>query len=414
LIFIIVFSFSVNLTYANELPKPLTNDDFFEVDLKKAKLGRLLFYDKILSANNNIACATCHNIDLGGADGLSLGIGEGGNGLGQNRTAGIGKDKIKKRIPRNAPGLWNLGSKEITTLLHDGRISVSNLFDNDFNTPAEEWLPKGLDNILAAQALFPMTRQFEMAGNPGENEIIGLSHRRIDTVWPVITNRIRAIPEYVELFIEAFDDVDSSLDIDITHIANSISAFEIHEWTSYDSPFDDYINGNKEALTLDQIKGMKLFYGKANCSSCHSGSLFTNQEFYSIAIPQFGPGRTRKFDPYARDVGRMGETDDINDMYKFKTPSLRNVTLTGPYGHNGAYPTIEGIIRHHLNPIKMYNNWRPEMANLPKAEWLEQIDFVTFSDKREQERILSRIDIKPLELSDQEINYLVQFLFFNW
>jgi cytochrome c peroxidase len=330
--------------------------------------------------------------------------------LGQNRTAGIGKDKIKKRIPRNAPGLWNLGSKEITTLLHDGRISVSNLFDNDFNTPAEEWLPKGLDNILAAQALFPMTRQFEMAGNPGENEIIGLSHRRIDTVWPVITNRIRAIPEYVELFIEAFDDVDSSLDIDITHIANSISAFEIHEWTSYDSPFDDYINGNKETLTLDQIKGMKLFYGKANCSSCHSGSLFTNQEFYSIAIPQFGPGRTRKFDPYARDVGRMGETDDINDMYKFKTPSLRNVTLTGPYGHNGAYPTIEGIIRHHLNPIKMYNNWRPEMANLPKAEWLEQIDFVTFSDKREQERILSRIDIKPLELSDQEINYLVQFL----
>ena len=80
------------------------------------------------------------------------------------------------------------------------------MFGNNFNTPAQEALPKGLDNIVAVQALFPMTRQFEMAGNPGENEIIGLVSKvgkdsmRIDAVWPVISNRIRAIPEYVELF----------------------------------------------------------------------------------------------------------------------------------------------------------------------------------------------------------------------
>ena len=73
---------------------------------------------------------------------------------------------------------------------------------------------------------------------------------------------------------------------------------------------------------------MNLFYGKANCSSCHSGSLLSDQKFHSIGIPQFGPGRTRPFDPYARDVGRMVETDNINDMYKFKTPALRNVSLT--------------------------------------------------------------------------------------
>ena len=155
---------------------------------------------------------------------------------------------------------------------------------------------------------------------------------------------------------------------------------------------------------------MKLFYGKANCSSCHSGSLLSDQKFHSIGIPQFGPGRTRPFDPYARDVGRMVETDDLNDMYKFKTPALRNVSLTAPYGHNGAYPTLKGIIKHHLNPTEMNKNWKPEYANLPKAPWLEQIDFVTFSDKREQDRIISSIDIKPIDLNDKEIDQLVSFL----
>ena len=301
-------------------------------------------------------------------------------------------------------------------MLHDGRVTKSNIFGNGFNTPAQEALPKGLDNIVAVQALFPMTRQFEMAGNPGENEIIGLVSKvgkdsmRIDRVWPVITHRIRGIPEYVELFKNAFDDVNSPLDINITHIVNSIAAFEIHEWTSFDSPFDEYLNGDKQALTLKQINGMNLFYGKANCSSCHSGSLLSDQKFHSIGIPQFGPGRTRPFDPYARDVGRMVETDNIKDMYKFKTPALRNVSLTAPYGHNGAYPTLKSIIKHHLNPIKMNKNWKPEYANLPKAPWLEEIDFVTFSDKREQDRILSSIDIQPIELNDKEIDELVSFL----
>ena len=375
-----------------------------------------MFHDKILSANRNIACATCHSHDLGGTDGLSLGIGEGGHGIGLNRTAGIGADRIKKRIPRNSLALWNLGFKEITTLLHDGRVTKSNMFGNNFNTPAQEALPKGLDNIVAVQALFPMTRQFEMAGNPGENEIIGLVSKvgkdsmTIDRVWPVITHRIRGIPEYVNLFKNAFEDVDSSLDINITHIVNSIAAFEIHEWTSFDSPFDDYLNGDKKALTSKQIKGMELFYGKANCSSCHSGSLLSDQKFHSIGIPQFGPGRTRPFDPYARDVGRMVETDNIKDMYKFKTPALRNVLLTAPYGHNGAYPTLKGIIKQHLNPIKMNKSWKPAYANLPNAPWLEKIDFVTFSDKKEQDRILSSINIQPVDLNEKEIDQLVLFL----
>ena len=301
--------------------------------------------------------------------------------------------------------------------MHDGRISISNIYGNNFNTPAEELLPDDLDNILSAQALFPMTRQFEMAGNFGENEIIGLvskigkDRRTINAVWPVIVNRIRGVPEYVDLFIETFDEINDPMEIQINHIANAISAFIIKEWTSFDSPFDDYISGNKNALTLTQKKGMDLFFGKGECSSCHSGQLFTDQKFYALAIPQFGPGRTRRLDPYTRDVGRMGESDNLEDMYRFKTPSLRNVSLTKPYGHNGAYPTLKGIVKHHLKPIEMYNRWKPAMANLPKAGWLEDIDFIVFSDKREQQRLIKKIDIDEVELTDKEVDAIISFLY---
>ncbi len=378
--------------------------------MKKASLGQLLFYDKILSGNRNISCGTCHNHKFGGSDGLSLGIGEGGIGVGPKRTPGIKNSKIKKRIPRNAPGLWNLGAKEIKTVQHDGSINIANTYENGFNTPAEEWLPTGLDNLIAVQALFPMTKQFEMAGNPNENDLSRITHKRIDYVWPIISNRIRSIPDYEKLFVSAFKEINRSSDININHIVNAISAFIILEWTSINSPFDDYLKGNKEALSKNQIEGMNLFYGKANCSSCHSGPLLTDHKFYSIGLPQFGPGRTRRFDPYTRDVGRMGETDSLEDAYKFRTPSLRNVLLTAPYGHNGAYPDLKGIIKHHLNPHEMLENWNPKMAKLTPANWLHDIDFVVLKDKWEKKRLIKSINIDPIHLSEKEIDTIIDFL----
>lgn len=107
----------------------------------------------------------------------------------------------------------------------------------------------------------------------------------------------------------------------------------------------------------------------------------------------------------------MGESDNLEDMYRFKTPSLRNVSLTKPYGHNGAYPTLKGIVKHHLKPIEMYNRWKPAMANLPKAGWLEDIDFIVFSDKREQQRLIKKIDIDEVELTDKEVDAIISFLY---
>ncbi|MEE4121054.1 MAG: cytochrome c peroxidase [Paracoccaceae bacterium] len=392
------------------LPAPLTDADFLEVDPAKAEIGRLLFYDKILSGNRNISCGTCHHHDHAGTDGLSLGIGEGGTGVGPERTAGIGESRIAKRIPRNAPALWNLGHRDIRVLFHDGRLEVSDLYGNGFNSPAQEWLPQGLPDIVAAQALLPMASQFEMAGNTGENEVIGAVHDRVDYGWPILAKRVRTIPAYGAAFVAAFERIDAPAQVSIVEIATALSHFIRAEWRNHDSPFDRYLAGDETALDPEQEAGMRLFYGEAGCAGCHSGPLLTDQRFRALGLPQFGPGRTRRWDPMVRDVGRMAESNRLEDAYRFRTPSLRNVALTAPYGHNGAYPTLESMVRHHLDPEGARAAWRPETARLPDAPWLAPIDFVVRDDRLETARHAAARDIDLPPRTEEEIAQIVAFL----
>lgn len=398
----------VFLLFAGTAKGQISAEDYILVDPAQARIGQLLFYDKILSGNQNISCGTCHHHQHAGADGLSLGIGEGGVGVGPDRTPGVGLERIRKRIPRNAPALWNLGHRDIHVLFHDGRLTESDLYGNGFDSPAEEWLPKGLDNLLAAQALFPMTAQFEMAGNPGENEVTGAVHDRIDNGWPIIAKRVRVIPEYGRMFVEAFDHIEEPADVTIVEIGNALGAFIASEWQSYDSPYDAWLNGTP--LPDDAERGRKLFYNSARCASCHAGDLFTDQGFHALGLPAFGPGRTRRWDQVSRDVGRMAETDRIEDAYKFRTPSLRNVALTGPYGHNGAYATLEAMIRHHADPQAARAIWTPKDAGLPEVPWLAKVDFAILQDPREMARQAAAIEKRPVDLSEDDIADLVAFL----
>lgn len=398
---------SFTLPVHAENPAQLGAQDFIKFDQQQAAIGQLLFYDRILSGNKNIACSTCHHPDFGTGDGLALGVGEGGIGLGPKRITGEGDDRIKKRIPRNAPALWNLGAKSLHTMFHDGRLSISDRYENEFDSPAEEWLPTGFNSLLAAQAVFPLVAQFEMAGNPKENQVAGAVHDRIDAAWPILAKRVRVIPEYGDAFVEAFDNVKSSEEVTIVHIANALAAFMGLEWQSFDSPYDAYLNGDASALTDEQSKGKDLFFGKANCASCHSGPLLSDQKFHALQLPAFGPGRTRRFDPIPRDVGRMGKSDLLEDAYRFRTPMLRNVELTAPYGHNGAYPTLEGIIRAH---VEAKPSWNRDLVNLPDAPWIAAVDFAIQEDSREMARQASVRDTKPIALSDSEIDNLVAFM----
>ncbi len=365
----------------------------------------MLFYDKILSGNRNISCGTCHHHDLGTGDGLSLGLGEGATGLGPKR-----RGQVDKRIPRNAPPLWNLGAKDIEVLFHDGRLSKSDLFGTGFNSPVEENLPAGLNGILAAQSLFPMTSRFEMAGTREDNEVSRAAARRMQEAWPLIARRVRAIPEYEAALRAAYPVITRREDIKITHIANAMADFINLEFQSFDSPYDRFLAGDPNALTPAQTRGHDLFFGGANCAACHSGRLLSDFDFHALALPQFGPGRTRLFDPAARDVGRMAETDRIEDAYRFRTPMLRNVALTAPYGHNGAYATLEGIVRHHLDPIAALADWSPDQVVLPPVKGLSDIDFIALQDTREQARLRARIDIEPRDLTDAQVADLVAFL----
>jgi cytochrome c peroxidase len=196
------------------LPAAVVDSDYYENGSPspiKVELGRLLFFDKILSGNENISCATCHHSLTDTGDGLSLGVGEGGRGLGVARDTGSEDDAIHERVPRNAPAIFNLGAREFQKMFHDGRVEVDPSEPSGFRSPAGEDLPLGLENVLAAQAMFPVTSPTEMAGQGTENEVaIAAAAGHLPEVWELLAARLRLIPTYVDLFRLSFEDVDSA------------------------------------------------------------------------------------------------------------------------------------------------------------------------------------------------------------
>ncbi len=320
-------------------------------------LGEALFWDPELSGNRDIACATCHHPAAATGDNLSVSIGTRGQGLGAQR---VRLEERRDFIPRNAQPLFNLGYLEWTVLFWDGRVSGSPAAG--FHTPAFNRLPAGLDNLLAAQAMFPVTSRDEMRGLLGDvdvfgqpNELAVISDYTSRPIWEGLMRRLLAIPGYVDLFQAAYPDL--ALDqLTFAQAANALAAYEIVTFTFEDSPYDRYLRGELQALTPAAKRGALLFYGEAGCASCHSGGLLTDQQFHNLAVPQIGDGKGRE-QPF--DLGRARETGNDCDRYAFRTPPLRGVALSGPWMHDGAFTTLEGAIRHHLDPVSGLINYDP-------------------------------------------------------
>ena len=404
---------------AAKLPNPLTDDDYYDRDPRKEELGRLLAFDKELSGNRNISCLTCHHPYRGTSDGLSLPIGEGGAGLGVTRDTGEGPDAVHERVPRNAPALFNLGAREFAVMFHDGRVAVDGTQPSGFSSPAGDALPPGLDNVLAAQAMFPVTSGTEMAGQPGENSLANATAANdlagAGGVWEQLAERLQAIPEYVDLFRQAFPDIDVAGDITFVHAANAIAAFEARAWRCDNSPFDRHLRGDRRAMSRLAQRGMRLFYGNAGCSKCHAGPLQTDHGFHAIAMPQIGPGKgDNALDIYQDgrdDLGLGRETGDPADNYKFRTPSLRQLVVTQPYGHAGAYATLEAVVRHHLDPVTSLENYDPSQAALPSRGDLDAQDFVVMDDPVRVRLIADANELQPnRRLGDADVDALVQFM----
>jgi len=394
---------------ANKLPLPLQDSDYRLVDENEAKLGQLLFYDPILSGNKEVACATCHHPSLGTGDGLSLSLGDGGKGLGSKRIIDY-ENLPEQRVPRNAQPLFNLGAKQFKTLFHDGRVQVDLSRPSGLRTPLEEEMVEGFSSIISAQTMFPVLSADEMAGHYSENEISEAVRRGTLTgkggAWDLISKRVQAIPEYSDFFIETYDHIETAQDIKFTDISNAVAAFMEFEWRSDTSPFDDFLQG-KHNLAISQEKGMELFYGKANCSSCHAGALFTDHQFHATGQPQVGPGKAARFQSHSRDLGRFRVTGNIKDKYAFRTPSLRNVELTGPWGHAGAYSNLEAFVNAHLNPYLALSNYDKSNVTLTKYD---TNDWKIMDDASEVKAIADSITIKPVTISEGEVTDILAFL----
>jgi len=239
---------------------------------EKTKLGRLLFFDPILSKNQDMSCATCHNPSLGFSDGLQTAKGSDGSSL-----------------PRNTPTLWNAGYA--TKLFWDGRA-----------------------DSLEEQMSVPLHAENEMAGSDAET-----------------VARLMKIPEYVELFNKAFGNNA----ITVENAQTAIASFE-RTLVSNNSPFDKYAAGQFDALTSQQRRGLNLFRSAATrCFECHAAPTFGSDDFFVTGSPDL--------EGFPHDEGRAAIASDGQDG-AFKAPTLRNVALTGPYMHNGAFATLDDVL----------------------------------------------------------------------
>jgi cytochrome c peroxidase len=289
-----LLNYAVNFSAGSFFESNSINKQYFSVYVadtfhltQQAALGKLLFYDPVLSGNNKRACASCHQQDKGFTDGLDKSLAFDGS----------------SKISRNAPTVINAAYQKL--FFHDGRI---------FN--------------LEEQANAVFKNAFEM--NSSEAEIIA---------------KLRRSDEYSQLFKQAFK---SRYDTIITTYAiiKSITEF-IKTLDSRNSKFDRYLKGDKTQLSKDEISGYNLFSGKALCGSCHffplfNGTvppMFNDNEFEVIGVPEWPDNRT--IDP---DPGREKVTRSKIHRHAFKTPTLRNIALTAPYMHNGVYKTLDSVL----------------------------------------------------------------------
>jgi cytochrome c peroxidase len=331
------------------------------------ELGRALAFDKILSGNKDISCMTCHLPSLGTGDARSLSIGQGASGLGPARVHPHGDF-----IPRNAPPAFNLFANK--ALFWDGRVEV--LPDGQLRTPAGVKLNAHIASTFefgaaSALPLFPVLSPEEMRATSG-NELADIRGKDPQQVWKALMDRLGAVPEYRRMFEAAYPGTRFA-QMNFGHASNAIAGFLVDQFAFNDSPWDQFLAGNDEAMTETQLLGAKDFMS-ARCSICHNGSTLSDGKFHNVVVAQVGPGKGDG--PTGRDdFGRMRETGLAADRYAFRTPALRNVELTAPYGHDGAVPDLRAFVDHYSeSELKLRNYSAAGLEPLLQTTLLPNVD----------------------------------------
>ncbi|MGH7698953.1 MAG: cytochrome-c peroxidase [Gemmatimonadales bacterium] len=316
-------------------------------DSARIALGLLLFFDPILSGDEDVACATCHLPALAMADGRDLPAGPTGVGLGPDRVL-TDPDMVPEA--RNSISIINAGFNRFVAqqtadglLFWDGR---RRRLENLVTLPLREFTELRHDAYAVEDAL--------------------------DSVLA----RLRSIAEYDSLFRAAFPGMPDPV-IDSIAFSQALAQF-VRSLVSDDSPYDRFVAGDWGALTDAQRRGLVLFYGEARCAACHLSPMLSDFDFHVVGARQLGPGFQTT--PH-EDFGRWNVTGLETDRWKFRTPSLRNVAETAPYMHSGGYATLGEV-------VEFFNRGGGDLAAVPRA----------------------RLEVRPLKLSARELDDLVAFL----
>lgn len=283
-----------------DVPTPSNNPTTPE----KVALGRLLFFDPILSGHKDVACATCHHPEFGFAESLEISIGVNGRGMGSKRDF-VTLDGGIPFVKRNSQTILNTAFNGLTL---NGSADAS-------NAPMFwDLRAKSLEN----QSLEPIKSFEEMRGHRYSKEAA------LDSV----VNRLKKIAEYRRLFQEAFATPDA---INSHNLARAIAVYE-RTLVGGNSRFDQYMRGDENALSINEIDGMKVFL-KSGCAKCHNGPMLSDYKVHALGVP---------------DNEKLPQSDaGVDNQYKFRTPSLRNLRFTAPYMHSGKLKTLEQVLEFY-------------------------------------------------------------------
>ena len=272
----------------------------------RTELGKKLFFDPRLSGDGNMSCATCHNPSLGWSDA-------------QPTAKGV-KSKV---LGRASPTIFNTAYNSIQ--MWDGR-------------------KKSLED----QAMGPMEATVEM---------------NMDT--KKLFKWLNSNKEYIKLFSKAYPDEK----IAAPTVSKAIATYE-RKAISKISNFDRWVKGDKKAMTAKQVRGFKVFSGKANCIACHSAPNFTDNGFHNIGLASWGHKNP--------DMGRYAQRPLSLMKGAFKTPTLREIKRTAPYFHDGSAKTLKAAVDHYAKGGEVKTNLSPSMEQikLSNKEVDEVVEFM--------------------------------------
>lgn len=398
------------------------------------RLGQLLFFSKALSLGFETACASCHHPVFGSGDRLSLPVGVAASiqyVLGPGRVLDPILDKSPladggPNVPRNSQPIFNVAFYQ-DAMFWDGRIFRMADFPAPPGAPFAIRTPDSGNtpdqhagaSLLEAQARFPVTSPDEMRGYDHVGLVSSADVRdRIVARLQGLTDGYRMTPadatRWLKRFREAFESPDGTAANLITYenIQKALAEYQASQ-IFVNSPWRRYVKGTSSAMSIQQKTGALLFFlseeqGGLGCVACHSGDHFTNENFYNVGFPQFGRGKRAD----RNDYGRYDVTREEKDRYAFRVPSLLNVTATGPWGHTGAFGTLNSLLDYHVDPLAQLPTYDFTLSGL--LQFLSSLVSYNYSDTYTRNAIespnLASIALPQRALSMSEKQALAAFM----